>query len=75
MNVRVATVTVPVRCGPVLGATAIVTVPLPVRPAPFVTVSHAASLMAVQPQDAAVVTEVDVVTPDAPAVRNVGEIA
>lgn len=61
MNNWPAIDTVPVRVvSAVLAATATVTVPLPVPLAPPVTVSQAALLVAVHPQELPVVTATDV---------------
>jgi hypothetical protein len=56
VTVRAATVTVPVRAGPVLGATENSNVPLPLPPAEPVRPIHPALLTAVHAQDAAAAT-------------------
>jgi hypothetical protein len=74
VNVRPAIVSVPVRCVPVFAATAKLTMPLPVRAAPAVTVTHDALLAAVHEQADVVVTVVDPLAPAADAVSVDGEI-
>ena len=66
-NVWPAIVTEPVRCAPVLAATATLTLPLPVPPA--LTVSQAALLVELQAQVLAVVTATLVVSPAAGELR------
>ena len=75
LNVWPAMVRVPERAPPVLAATLNVTEPFPLPLAPAVTVTHPASLLAVQAQPVPAETATVPVPPDAAIAALVGLIA